>query len=371
MEFKVRALDADEPKSVQEVEQELLDKHEESLADDFKHVDNESLNSLEETEVQETAAEVAERELREEDVLSYIEKRYNKQINSFDELLTERKDSEELPGDVAAYLKYKKETGRGFEDFIKLNKDYDSADPDNLLHDYLAATQIGLDAEDIDALMDEYRYDEDYDDEATIKKVKIARKKAIAEAKKFFNEQKEQYRIPLESSTGFVPEEEKELYNSYKQYLQEAKTIEEENIRKGQWFEQKTNEVFNNEFKGFEFDLNGKKVAFAPGDAAELKRLQSNPSNFINKFLDDNGLIKDAAGYHKALAIAMNPDRFAKFFYEQGMAEATDNTMKEIKNVRMTERSASEAGTPNNGLQVKAVNPDSGRKLKIRSIKKG
>lgn len=372
MEFKVRALDAEEPKSVQEVEQELLDKHEESLAQEDLQQDTPAQitdTSYDAGENDVTQNEI-EKELREEDVLSYIEKRYNKQINSFEELLSERKDAEELPSDVAAYLKYKKETGRGFEDFIKLNKDYDSMDADSLLYQYLAATQHGLDEEDIEALMDDYTYDEEYDDENSIKKTKIARKKAIAEAKKFFNEQKEAYKVPLESGAGFIPESEKEMYNSYKQYMQEASTIEEENNRKRQWFDQKTNELFNGEFKGFEFDLNNKKVTFAPGDAAELKSLQSTPSNFINKFLDEGGLIKDAAGYHKALSIAMNPDKFAKFFYEQGMADATDTTMKDIKNINMSVNRAPEASASQNGFQVKAVNPDSGRKLKIRSIKK-
>jgi len=369
MEFKVRALDEIEPKSVQEVEQELLDKHEEGFSDEGispEPVINEQPESVSTNE----PTTQDEKELKEEDVLSYIKERYNKQINSFEELLDERKETEELPSDVAAYLKYKKETGRGFEDFIKLNKDYDTMDPDSLLHQYLSATQHGLDEEDIEALMDEYSYDEDYDDESTVKKVKIARKKAIAEAKKFFNEQKENYRIPLESSTGFIPEEDKEMYNSYKQYMQEAKTIEEENNRKSQWFSQKTDELFNDGFKGFEFELNDKKLTFAPGDASELKRLQSNPANFINRFVDESGLIKDAAGYHRSLAIAMNPDRFAKFFYEQGMADATDTTMKDIKNINMSVNRAPEASASQNGFQVKAVNPDSGRKLKIRSIKK-
>jgi hypothetical protein len=37
--------------------------------------------------------------------------------------------------------------------------------------------------------------------------------------------------------------------------------------------------------------------------------------------LNEDGLIEDAVGYHKALAVAMNPEKFAKFFYEQGKAE--------------------------------------------------
>jgi hypothetical protein len=176
--------------------------------------------------------------------------------------------------------------------------------------------------------------------------------------------------MPLESSGLSVSNEEREQYELYKQYLSEAKTVEEENNRKRNWFEQKTNEVFGGEFKGFEFNVNDKKISFAPSDAAELKKLQSNPSNFINRFLDENGLMKDAAGYHRSLAVAMNPEKFAKYFYEQGMADATDDVMRKTKNINMSERRAPEVTKSNDGFQVRAVNPDSGRNLKIRSAKR-
>jgi hypothetical protein len=275
-----------------------------------------------------------------------------------------------MPEDVAAYMKYKKDTGRGFEDFIKLKKDFDSMDSDQLLKEYLTSTQQGLDSEDIDTLMDDYRFDEDLDDESSIKKIKIAKKKVVAEAKKFFNEQKEKYKMPLESSSAFLPESEKEEFESYKQYTSQAKTINEENNRKRSWFDQKTNELFDNEFKGFEFKINDKSFSFSPGDSAELKKNQSTPANFINKFLDESGLMKDAKGYHKSLAMAMNPDKFAKFFYEQGQADATEGTMKGIKNINMSERRTPEVSKTTDGMQVKAVNPDSGRSLKIRSMKR-
>lgn len=362
MEFKVRALDDVEPKSVQQVEQELLEKHE-------QEINNQAPEPIQEEVKAETPQEQPA-ELKEEDVLSYIGKRYNKQINSFDELMSERSSNEELPEDVAAYMKYKKETGRGFEDFLKLRKDYDTVDSDDLLRDYLLSTQEGIDEEDVDVMLDEYRYDEDLDDESTIKKVKIAKKKAVAEAKKYFNTQKEKYKMPLESSGLSISQQEKEEYETYKRYLGEAKTIEEENNRKRDWFEQKTNEVFGGEFKGFEFNINDKKIAFAPSDAAELKKIQSNPSNFINKFLDEKGLIKDAAGYHRSLAVAMNPEKFAKYFYEQGMADATEDVMRKTKNINMSERRAPEVTKSNDGFQVRAVNPDSGRNLKIRSAKR-
>lgn len=363
MELKVRALDVIEPKGVQELENELVEKHEQSLNSDGENVESGNGNSNEQPDTPEF-------NFKDEDVLSYIGKRYNKQINSLDDLVAERQDSEPLPEDVAAYLKYKKETGRGFEDFLQLKKDFDSMNPEQLVKQYLAATQEGLDEEDIDALMDEYSYDEDLDDESTIKKTKIARKKIIAEAKKYFNNQKEKYKLPLESSTGFVSDEEKEFYESYKQYVQEAKTIEEETNRKRRWFDQKTDEVFSKDFKGFEFNVNDKKIMFTPGDANELRKAQSTPQNFINKFLDENGMIRDAAGYHRSLAIAMNPEKFAKFFYEQGLSDATDDVTRKIKNINMSERRVPEVGKPTGSLQVRAVNPDSGKNLRIRSAKK-
>lgn len=366
MEIKVRALDGVEPKSIQEVENELLERHEREMSGEGA-----SQVTIDTSLIDNTAQvnSPIEEELSEDKVLSYIGKRYNKQINSFDELMDQRERNEQLPDDVAAYLKFKKDTGRGFDDFAKLSKDYDGMDPDTLLREYLVNTQENLDRDDIEVLMEEYIYDEDIDEESRVKRVKIARKKAIAEAKKHFNSQKEKYKLPLESSGNGLSPEEKEEFNAYRQYTSQSKTIEEETNRKRKWFDQKTDEVFSKDFKGFEFDLNDRKILFSPGSASELKNIQSSPMNFINKFLDESGLINDAAGYHKSLSIAMNPEKFAKFFYEQGQADATDDVLRKTKNINMSERRAPEV-VNKGGMQVKAVAPDSGKGLKIRSIKK-
>lgn len=369
MEIKVRALDTTEGKSIQEVEKELLEKHEKQMSGEATDEVKIDTSKLEPATNETNETEQKEAELTEEQVLSYIGKRYNKQINSFDELVSERKESEPLPEDVAAYMKFKKETGRGFEDFLKVNKNYDDMDPDQILREYLATTQKGLDKEDIDVLMEDYKYDEDIDDESKIKKVRIARKKAVAEAKGFFNEQKEKYKLPLESRANGLSPDDNEEFEAYRQYIQQAKTLQEETDRKRKWFDQKSEDVFSKDFKGFEFNLDDKKIVFSPGSAAELRKAQSTPANFINKFLDEQGLIKDAAGYHRSLAIAMNPEKFAKFFYEQGQADATDSELRKIKNINMSDRKAPEV-INKGGMQVKAVAPDSGRSLKIRSIKK-
>ena len=362
MEIKVKEVGVVEEKSVQQVEQELLEKHEEKLNEEVA-----SEVAPEETESVEPEVELQKEDLTEESVLSFIKNRYGRDISSLDEL-TAAKESEKMPEDVAAYYKYKKETGRGLDDFAKLQVNYDEMDTDKLLRDYLMATEDGLDSEDIEMLMEDYSFDEDLDDDSDIKKIKIARKKTIAKAKSYFNDQKEKYRVPLESSRDSISESDAKDLEAYKQYIESAKTYEEEISRKRDWFNKKTDGVFGSEFKGFEFTLDDKKVTFSPGDATELKKIQSDPQNFIGKFLNEDGLIEDAVGYHKALSIAMNPEKFAKFFYEQGKAEATDDVIRKTKNINMSERKTPEV-TSKGGMQIKSLSNDSGRGLKIRSKK--
>ena len=361
MEIKVRSLDDTQSKSVQEVEKELLEKHEAQFEDKAE------VTTVEGTPQADEAKE--ESSLTDDDVLSYIGKRYGKEINSFDELMTARETSEELPEDVSAYFKYKKDTGRGMEDYIKLQRDFSSMKDDTLLGEYYLTTEEGVDREDVKDMIDEFSYDEDLDDEKDIRKQQLAKKKEIAKAKKFFNEQKEMYKQPLESSTVGMTDEATGKLESYKQYLDDAKSYDEQNQKKSEWFVKKTDEVFNNEFKGFEFNLNDTKITYSPGDATELKKAQNDISNFYNKYLNDQGLLTDAAGYHRALSIAMNPDRFAKFFYEQGQSAAVDDVMRKQKNVSINTRRAPET-VNKGGMQIKAMNPDSGRGLKIRSIKR-
>ena len=378
MEIKVKEVGVVEEKSVQEVEQELLQKHEEKLNEESRtdvegvEESNEPTNTTQEQESVQPESQAQEdttqsSELNEESVLSFIKNKYGREINSLDEL-TAAQESEDMPEDVAAYYKYKKETGRGIDDYVRLNKDFNELNPDTLLREYLSATEEGLDSEDIDMLMEDYSYDEDLDDDAEIKKIKIARKKTIAKAKKYFNEQKEKYRVPLESSGSSISESDSKDLEAYKQYIESSKTYEEEVQRKRDWFYKKTDNVFGSEFKGFEFTLDDKKVTYSPGDATELKKAQSDSSNFLKKFLNEDGLIEDAVGYHKALSIAMNPDKFAKFFYEQGKAEATDDVMRKTKNINMSERKTPEV-TSKGGMQIKSLGNDSGRGLKIRSKK--
>ena len=385
MEIKVRELTDVEEKSVQEVEQELLDKHqaqqelkfEETSSKDSNEepvVEQEDKSQAQETteqatkKVEEPVEETPQpKELSEEEVLSFIGSRYGKEINSIDELISAREEAPVMPEDVAAYFKYKKETGRSLEDFVRLQKDYSNLNSDALVREYLTITEEGLDPEDINSLMEDYEFDEEVDDESVIKKTKLAKKKIIAKAKRFFKDQQEQYKVPLESRENSFNDTEE--YKAYKQYVQSAQSQQEEAKRKGEYFVKKTDEVFNNEFKGFKFNLDESDVYFSPGSASELKKMQETPMNFVKKFLDDQGLLKDAEGYHRSLAIAMNPDKFARFFYEQGKSSATEDVMRKTKNINMSERSSPET-IVKSGFQVKSVSSPSSSGLRIKSRKR-
>ena len=378
MDIKVREVSAEE-KSSQEIEQELLDKHEEKQQsetgqDNVEVVEEPSTEETagEEKVEQQTSPEIEEtpevKELDENEVLSYIGKRYGKEINSIDELVSQREESEPLPNDVAAYLKYKKETGRGFEDYARLQKDYSDFSSDALLREYYTITEEGLDPEDIDDMMDEFSIDEDIHEPTEIKKIKLAKKKEIAKAKKFLRQQQEQYKQPLESRESSASVNNDELIE-YRQYLESAKTQQEDASQKREWFVKKSDEVFSSEFKGFKFKIGEDEVVYSPGSASELRKAQETPLNFVNKYLDSNGFIKDAEGYHKSLAVAMNPEKFAQFFYEQGKSQATDDVIRKTKNINMSERSAPEVSVKS-GFQVKAVSQPSSKGLRIKSIKK-
>lgn len=378
MEIKVKAVDGNTQKSKAEIEEQLLKKHEaqqqESQAEE-KPEKVEPQAEVKEKPAEETPAveeKTPSSELNDEHVLNFIKERYNKDINSVEELFETKESNVELPEDVKLYFDYKKETGRGIEDFYKLQKNYDDMDEDSVLADYLSVQEEGLDAIDIQDIMDDrFGYDSEEDDEKDIKKKKLAKKRELAKARKFFKEQKDKYKVPLESSGGGLSDEQENNLNAYKTMLEESNSQKESFQLMRKNFEERTNKVFGEDFKGFEFNVSDdKSILYKPGTAEELKNKQMDFNNFISKYNDENGLMKDAAGYHRAMSIAMNPEKFAKFFYEQGVAATVDDVARKSKNINMDVRRAPQLSTKNS-LKIKAVgDTSSGRGLKIRSIKK-
>lgn len=380
MEITVKDLGSIDEKSIAQKEQALLDKAEGKTAegtdpiivDDVSNGTPPTTQDVNADDGLDSTAAAPPSELSEEDVLSFIKNRYNKDVSSVSDLFATKEANEQIPEDVAAYLEYRKKTGRSFADYSKLNRDFGAMDEKQLLREYYSATEDALDAEDIDYMMDDFSYDADLDEENVIKKKKVAFKKEIGKAKKFFDSQKEMYKEPLESSTASFSLEQKEQLEAYNKYVLDAKTFDEEAKRKRDWFLNKTDEVFHNEFKGFDFKVGeDKTITFLPTkNVDEIKRLNSDSSNLFKRFIDEEtGLVSDAAGYHRAVSIAQNPERFAKFFYEQGQSDGTTDVTRKMKNVNMSTRDAPQV-TKKDGMTIRAINPTEGRGLKIRSNKK-
>ena len=377
MEIKVKDIGLSEEKSKAEIEQELLEKHEEKFEESAEPAQKaEKVEVVEEKKEEVVAEEPVEEktpssELSDEDVLTYIKNRYDKEITSVDDLLAEKESAPELPEDVSMYLKYKQETGRGIEDFYKTQRDFDTMDDDSLIAEFIAHNEEGLDAIDIQDIMDDkFGFDEELDDPKDIKRKKLSKKRELAKARKFLNEQKDKYKVPLESSGDGLSADQQENLNAYKKYIDESNTIKEAAEKRYDYFLNKTKEVFANDFKGFDFTLGENKYTYKPGTSEELSNTQSDINNFVKKYTDENGLMKDAAGYHKALSVAMNPEKFAQYFFDQGVSSAVDNVTKKSKNINMEMRQSPQV-TIKDGRKIRSIgNQSSGRGLKIRSIKK-
>jgi len=358
--IQVKLVDFEE-KSVQEIEQKLLDEHEQKMA--------EPVEPVIETPAEEPVIESPK--FGDNDVLSYLKTKFNKEVNSLDELFVEKPQQQELlPEDVNAFLKFKKETGRGLEDFYRVNQDFSKVNPERLLADYMRETNPDFDDEDIAFEYEsKFGYDEEMDDEKEIKRKKLALKKELGKASKYFEEQKEKYKAPLESRMeAAIPAEDKEALESYKQYISQSTAMQQEQAKKSEYFMNKTNELFSDEFKGFDFKVGDKEVSYKPGTPEQLKAQQTDISKFFTNFVDENGYIKDAKQYHKTIAAAMNPDAMAKFFYDMGKADAIDDSVRQSKNIDMSVRNAPQ-NIDKGGFKVTALDSDHGNRLKIKSLK--
>ena len=368
--IQVKLVDFEE-KSVQEIEQQLLDQHEEKL--NGGPIDGEETPTIDMSQLEAPTETVEDSQpaFGDNDVLSYLKTKFNKEVNSLDELFTEREPQQELlPEDVNAFLKFKKETGRGLEDFYRINKDYSSISPDRLIADYMREVNPDLDDEDIAFEYEsKFAIDEDMDEEKDIKRKKLAFKKELGKATKYFNEQKEKYKAPLESRMEYqIPAEDKAAIEQYKQYISQSSAMQEENTKKSQYFVNKTKELFSDEFKGFDFKVGDKEVSYKPGAPEQLMAAQSDVSKFLNNFVDEKGYLKDAKQYHKTIAAAMNPDAMARFFYDMGKADAIDESAKLSKNIDMGGVRTAPQHVEKGGFSVKSLDSDHGSRLKIRKL---
>ena len=323
----------------------------------------------EEAPVEAPAAEVAEEEpvlmeITDEEVEEAAEQLEDEVADAIEESVT---SGAKLPENIQKVVDFMDETGGSLEDYVRLNTDYSSLNEDQLLREYYETKYKSYDREDIDFLLaDKFSYDEDVDDEREIRLKKLERKQALAEAKNHLDSLKSKYYEEIKMGSRLNPEQQKavEFFNRYNKESEEAAKIAERQTSK---FKQESAKVFSDKFEGFDYSVGDKKYRFKVKDAGQVKETQGDINNFIKKFLNEKGEMKDAKGYHKSLFTAMNADQVAQHFYEQGKADAVKDSMARTKNVDMNPRGTHEKVTTQNGWTIRAVNDgESTSKLKVK-----
>ena len=300
--------------------------------------------NVEKTDEKPTGEEVSEEVQDEQPVLEEItDEQVEEQVEEIAEEASEAikenlETGKPLPENVQKLMDFMEETGGTLEDYVKINQDYSKLDDNSLLREYYRQTKKHLNEEEINFLMeDQFSYDEDEDEERDIRRKKLALKEQVASAKAHLDGQKSKYYEEIKAGSKLTQEQQKaiDFFNRYNKESEENQKIVEEQTKN---FLNKTNQVFNDKFKGFEYNVGEKKYRFNVKNTDDVKNTQLDVNNLFKKFLNKDNQMEDAAGYHKSLFTAMNADAIANHFYEQGKADAMKDSIAKAKNVDMSPR---------------------------------
>ena len=331
----------------------------------------EDAESVQKQEEVQSEAEAQETPVVEEIKEEEVKEKAEELAEQTEEAIAEAEETgKPLPENIQKLVDFMNETGGGLEDYVKLNQDYSKLDNISLLKEYYKQTKPHLNSEEIEFMMeDAFSFDEEEDEPRDIKRKKLALKEQVAQAKSHLENAKTKYYEEIQYGNKLTSDQQKaiDFFNRYNKESKEQKEISEKQTRT---FLNKTNQLFNKDFKGFEYNVGEKKFRFNVKDAGTVKENQSDISNFIGKFLDKNNEIKDTKGYHKGLFTAMNPDAIAKHFYEQGKADALKESIAKSKNVSMDPRQEFNSQINTSGMKVKVLGNNSNDfKFRIKNKK--
>tara|TARA_R100000655_G_scaffold3913_1_gene13136 strand:+ start:4321 stop:5505 length:1185 start_codon:yes stop_codon:yes gene_type:complete len=307
-----------------------------------------------EVETQETP--VVEEVTNEEKVTEVIEQTIAESIET----------GKDLPENIQKLMDFMDDTGGDLSDYLKLNQDYSELDNHALLKEYYKSTRPHLSEEEVEFVMeDTFAFDENVDDDKEIKRKKLAMKEQVASAKQHLESVKSKYYEDIKAGSKLTEEQQKAM-DYFNEYNKRSAT----NQKMSDIFRTKTEAVFNEQFKGFEYKVGDKKFRFNIKDADKVKTTQSDINNFIGKFLNKEEAMEDATGYHKGLFTAMNPDQIANHFYEQGRADALKDSIAKSKNVSMDPRQSHVENVNTSGFKARVLNDDGPDfKFKIKTKK--
>jgi len=335
---------------------------EEPVEQEVEEVVEEVVEEIVEEKQEEQEEQPVLEEIKEEEVQEQTEQL----AEEVEEAVAEAEESGiELPENIQKAVDFINETGGSLEDYVRLNQDFSSFDDDQLLKEYYKQTKPHLSNDEINFMIeDSFSFDEDEDTERDIKRKKLALKEQVASAKSHLDGQKSKYYEEIKAGSRLAPEQKKaiDFFNRYNKESEESNKVLES---QKSIFNKKTEQVFSNDFKGFEYKVGQKKYRFNVKDAKSVKSSQSNINNFVKKFLNDKNEMNDAKGYHKSLFTAMNPDMVANHFYEQGKADAIKDSMARSKNISMEPRKGHE-NVIKSGFSVRSVPSESSNDFKIK-----
>ena len=323
---------------------------------------NEDANTTEKQEEVQPEAETQETPVLEE----VTEEEVKEQTGELAEEIVEAKETgKALPENLQKVVDFMEDTGGTLEDYVRLNQDFSSYDDMTVLREYYKQTKSHLTTDEIDFLIeDSFSYNEEEDEERDVKKKKIALKEQVANAKSHLDGQKSKYYEEIKAGSRLTPEQQKamDFFNRYNKESEETNKIAEKQTNT---FKLKTQQVFNDKFKGFEYNVGDKRYRFNVKNANEVKETQSDINNFVKKFLNENNEMSDAKGYHKSLFTAMNPDAIANHFYEQGKADALKDSVAKAKNINMDPRQ-SFSNDNTSGPKFKVLGNDNAAAFKFK-----
>ena len=304
-------------------------------------------------------------EITEEEVKQEVEEL----AEQAEEAVAEAQESgKPLPENIQKLVDFMNETGGSLEDYVKLNQDYSQLDNLSLLKEYYKQTKPHLNSEEIDFMMEDYfAFDEEEDTDRDIKRKKLALKEQVAQAKSHLENAKTKYYEEIQYGNKLTNEQQKaiDFFNRYNKESKEQQEVAEKQTRT---FLNKTNQLFNKDFKGFEYNVGDKRFRYNIKDTGSVKENQSDINNFVKKFLNKNNEMEDTKGYHKSLFTAMNADAIAKHFYEQGKADALKESIAKSKNVSMDPRQEFNGQVQAGGIKVRVLGNNSNDfKFKIKN----
>ena len=338
-------------------------KTEENAIRDEKKQDDEKSSQEKQEETQE------EKEVILEEVTDEEPKPIKEEVEVEEPVQKEQTPGMELPENIEKLVKFMNETGGTLEDYVRLNADYSNVDGEALLREYYKSTKPHLSSDEVNFMLeDNFKFDEDVDEPRDIKRKQLAYKEAVAQAKNHLDGLKAQYYKEVKLGSKLAPEQQKAI-DFFNRYNNEQAQVTELTAKQQTHFNQQTDQVFNEKFKGFDFQVGDKKYRYNVKDAQQTREAQSDVLNVFSKYIDKNNMLQDAKGYHKSLFAARNADALASHFYEQGKADAVKQLTSEAKNINVDGRKTSDGIVDVGGQKVKVISGDnsSSRKFKLKN----